>query len=156
MNWYRRALSGLLAGAMGVSLLGTAPVAAAAETRGAGTVQDAEGEITVTLRLDYPMTVSGWKARAPKVTLKRNGAALLQAGLEKAQTLPDGGKGSVEIALRTEGEEVRSLPGRGRIPMRSLWREPVFAPIPPRSSPWTLTPKVWSWERETPPLRWVM
>ena len=107
MNWYRRALSGLLAGAMGVSLLGTAPVAAAAETRGAGTVQDAEGEITVTLRLDYPMTVSGWKARAPKVTLKRDGAALLQAGLEKAQTLPDGGKGSVEIALRTEGEEVR-------------------------------------------------
>lgn len=109
MNWYHRALSCLLVGSMGLSMLGGNAALAVEASAPEGNSQ-AEGGITATLRMDYPITAEGWQNSGATVTLLQDSKAVATADLTQSGTTQvdgqPGASGSVEVRMNQAGTDV--------------------------------------------------
>lgn len=111
MKWYHRAVSGLLAASVGVSLLGSVPHAAAAgstqRTVPLSSAATATGEITATLRMDYPILSQKLENGDLKVTLLQGQSEIAQGNLNQDGVLKfSQGSATGTVTLRHEDDRV--------------------------------------------------
>lgn len=111
MKWYHRAVSGLLAASVGVSLLGSVPHAAAAgstqRTVPLSSAATATGEITATLRMDYPILSQKLENGDLKVTLLQGQSEIAQGNLNQDGILKfSQGSATGTVTLRHEDDRV--------------------------------------------------
>lgn len=113
MKWYHRALSGVLAASLGVSLLGGIPQVAAADSTNVELIStgstDATGEIQAMIRMDYPILADKMRESDAMVTLYRGDTVIAQGTLQKeTDTLlfTDGSAATGKISWRINKEKI--------------------------------------------------
>ena len=113
MKWYQRALSGVLAAAMGVGLMGGVPTASAADRTTAALVSsssaEAVGEILAVIEMDYPIYKE--KLSGAAVALYRGDEEIAAGSLQKDGKLnfTDGSGAEGTVTLQTVGALVSSV-----------------------------------------------
>ena len=112
MKWYQRTMSGVLSAAMGLSLLGGLPTAAAAEPTAVpltlSTPADATGDILTVVQMDYPIYQE--KLNGSAVTLYRGDTVIATGSLQDGTlTFTDGSDASGLVTQQTSGPRVTSV-----------------------------------------------
>lgn len=113
-KWYERALSGLIAASMGISLVGGMPHAAAAGHAYAQQVRNASeavGDITTKIRMAYPITMEKLLHSQIQVELLRHGSSIAVGALNQREgtfTFTDGSTAQGYFVVHPEEDGVQA------------------------------------------------
>lgn len=113
MKWHQRALSGVLAAAMGMGLLGGIPQAAAADRTNVELVStrttNATGDIQAMIRMDYPLSINKLKSSDAAVALYRGSQKIASGALQEGALTVTDGSAAGTVTWKTTGTSVTSV-----------------------------------------------
>ena len=113
MKWHQRALSGVLAAAMGMGLLGGIPQAAAADRTDVELVStrttNATGDIQAMIRMDYPLSINKLKSSDAAVALYRGSQKIASGALQEGALTVTDGSAAGTVTWKTTGTSVTSV-----------------------------------------------